>query len=465
MNEEQWRAERDDRTLRYAGRRLNPDRWIAITAPLPYVRRYDGQVALLTAANLLGRMSPSIALSFPDAPVHSALAWSNHSLHELILAQMGTADPHGRFRVRPAASSDHRMQFGADGRGPVIHGTGWNAYIGRGPSPLPDAGDGNPTGAALAAVLAVSQLFVHNFAPPAETIVANTLTWSAGIAPAAPAVPVDHLGDIWVVGAGSVGTAALYFLALANRPFHSALIDMDIVKRWNLDRSPVFPEADVGRLKVEAARDFLADAGQTNIRTESCPLHEAQTWSARVPGSPDILISAANEQNVRYHIEAQYPPLQLYGTTGRNWQTSLIRHIPLTEACSCCLFPDDAPRAAMACASAPAQTAAAEDEQVDAALPFLSFGAGLMTATEILKAALPGYPFSANRVTLTTRQVPRFAASRIPHRPGCICGQRRQSVHKTMLEGGKYTHLSWDTEGGAALETARISAVKTKGIS
>lgn len=33
-------------------------------------------------------------------------------------------------------------------------------------------------------------------------------------------------------------------------------------------------------------------------------------------------------------------------------------------------------------------------EQIDAALPFLSFAAGLMAAAEMLKLALPGYPFS-----------------------------------------------------------------------
>ena len=108
MNEEQWRRERDDRTLRYAGRRLDPNRWIAITAPRFHVQRYDNQVALLTAANLLGRMSPSIALSFPDAPVHPELPWANQSLHELILSQMRAADPYGQFRVRAVASTDSR---------------------------------------------------------------------------------------------------------------------------------------------------------------------------------------------------------------------------------------------------------------------------------------------------------------------------------------------------------------------
>ena len=409
---------------------------------MSYVWRYDGQVALLTAANLLGRMSPSIALSFPDAPVHPALPWSNNSLHEVILAQMRAADPYGRFRVRATASTDYRLHFGPGGHSTTIHGAGWNAYVGPTPSPLPDVRDGNPLGAAFATVAAISQVFAHDFAPLSAPFLANALTWRGDMAPDGPAIPMDHLGDIWVVGAGSVGTAALYFLTLANRRFRSTLIDMDRVKRWNLDRSPIFTEDDVGRFKVEAARDFLVNAGMTNIRTEVSALHEADSWAARKPGSPDVLISAANEQNVRYHIEALCPPIQLYGTTGQNWQASLIRHIPLVEACSCCLFPEEVPLAAMACANAPSEAAADGPERVDAALPFLSFMAGLMTAGEILKLSLRGYPFNANRVTLTTRPTPRLVTSRIPHRADCLCGERKESVHRRMLRGGMQAHLS-----------------------
>lgn len=445
MSEENWRRERDDRTLRYAGRRLDPDRWISITAPLSYVWRYDGQVALLTATNLLGRMTPSLALSFPDAPVHPSLPWSNHSLHQLILAQMRAADPYGRFCVRASLPSDYELCFGPEGRAVVVHGMGWNAFVGPGPSPLPPAEDGNPTGGAFAAILAASQVFAHNFGPLDQPILSNALTWNAGLASVSPRIPAEPLGDIWVAGTGSVGTAALYFLALGNRPFSSTLIDMDTIKRWNLDRSPIFTEDDVGRPKVEVTRDFLNDAGFQNLRIERCPLHEADTWTGRGPGTPDVLISAANEQNARYHIEAQHPPIQLYGTTGRNWQASLIRHIPLIEACSCCVFPDEAPSPQMACASGPPMVTANE-EQVDAALPFLSFSAGLMTAAEVMKLSLPGYPFTSNRVTLTTRPTPRLVASRIPHRSGCICTERSQSIHRKMLEGGKHIRHSMVTK-------------------
>lgn len=443
MDERQWRNERDDRTLRYAGRRLDLDRWITVTADGAYAESYEGQVAILTATNLLGRMSPSVALGFPDARLDLRLPWAARSLHEVVLAQMQAADPYGRFCVRSPLTSDFRLHLGHDGHSTVAHGLGWNAYIGPAPSPLPtDVDNNNPVGPALAAILAVSRLFVHDLAPPAHPFLVNALTWSNAIAPDNPSAPIVDLGDIWIVGAGSVGTAVLYFLVLAGRPFSTTLIDMDRVKRENLDRSPIFAEADVGELKVEAARRFLVGLGLDRVQIDPCPLHESWIWTGRSAGQPDILVSAANEMNVRYHIESQYPPIQLYGTTGRNWQASLVRHVPFVDACSCCLFPQDIPQPAMTCASAPIGLGSGSASQVDAALPFLSFAAGLMTAAEALKLALPGYPFSTNRVTLVTRPFPRLVPARIPRRSGCICSERSYRVHRRMLEGSKYTHLA-----------------------
>jgi molybdopterin/thiamine biosynthesis adenylyltransferase len=319
---------------------------------------------------------------------------------------------------------------------------GWNAYLGPAPSPLPDADDGNPFGAAFAVILAVSQLFVHRLAPLTGRFLANALTWCAESTPSALTTPAGHLGTIWIIGTGSVGTATLYFLTMATRRFSAVLIDKDRVKRHNLDRSPIFTDGDVGRLKVEAACDFLRNAGVSAVQVEACALHESTFWIGRSAGTPDLLIAAANELNVRYHIEAQYPPVQLYGTTGHNWQASVIRHIPFIEACSCCLFPDELPHAAMACASAPIETGSNGSEQVDAALPFLSFAAGLMTAGEVLKLSLPGYPFNTNRVTLSTRPSPRLVPARVPKRPLCICEERSKSVHQEMIKGNKHAWLN-----------------------
>jgi molybdopterin/thiamine biosynthesis adenylyltransferase len=440
MNEQQWRQQRDDRTLRYAERRLDPERWIVITSDPEYLQRYEGQVAMLTATNLLGRMSPSVALSFGDTEVHARLPWAGRSLADVVLSAMRAADPYGRFCLRGARPTDHRLHLGRSGDASVAHGLGWNAFCGPGPSPLLDDPYENPIGAALAALLAVSQIFVQDFSRQTRATTMNALSWEDRLAgEVAPEMPA-HLGTLFFAGVGSVGSAALYFLALSGREFKPTLVDMDVVKVHNLDRSPIFLDEDVGRLKVRAAERFLRDIRITPVAVDERPLHESPVWTERSIGSPDVLIAAANEMNVRYHIETRYPPVQLYGTTGRNWQASVIRHIPLSEACSCCLFPPDVPQPAMACATASSNPASSQN--VDAALPFLSFAAGLMTAAEVMKLGMPGYPFSANRVTLNTRPDARLVPARIPRRPACICEERSAKVHRRMIEGSRYAFLT-----------------------
>jgi molybdopterin/thiamine biosynthesis adenylyltransferase len=443
MDEEQWRRKRDDRSLRYAGRRLDANRWITFTADEDYAHRYDGQVALVTATNLLGRMTPSVALAFPDAPLHERMPWSASTLHETILQQLQTADPFGRFCARAPDEHDVLVHFGRTGKGLVVHGLGWNAYLGSEPSPLPDAVDGNPIGAAFAAVVCASQLFMRDLILPTKATVIDTLTWRDTINEGPVPDPNAEIGGIFIVGVGSVGTAVLYFLTLATRRYSPTLIDGDRIDVHNLDRSPIFTAADVGSFKVDAAAAFLRARGLENAVTDARFLHESGLWTHRPSGTPDILVSAANEQNVRYHIESRFPPVQIYGTTGRNWQASLIRHTPLVDACSCCLFPvEQEPVPPLPCGTAPVAAESSTRVQVDAALPFLSFAAGLMAAAEIIKISLAGYPFSTNRVSLLSRPSPRLVAARIPQREDCLCRNRSTSIHRTMLEGSRFASLS-----------------------
>jgi hypothetical protein len=220
---------------------------------------------------------------------------------------------------------------------------------------------------------------------------------------------------------------------------------MDYLKVENLDRSPIFLAADAEtgeRHKVDSTIAYLRSVGVRSILAEPVALDQSKIWFAREAGTPDLLISAANERNVRYTIEQSAPPIQIYGTTGANWEASIIRHIPFVDPCSCCLFPPDGPRQALTCATE-AVVQQETGEIIDASLPFLSFGAGLMTAAEILKAQLPGYPFSPNRTTLYLHPAasPRFISPRLSRRPGCLYADRSQSVHRRMIEGSKYARL------------------------
>lgn len=383
-------------------------------------------------------MTPSVVISFPDVELHPALPWRG-SLHEFLLAQMHAADPYGAFTVRNQTPSDFCFHLGPGVAANVAHGTGWNAYIGPGPSPLPADDDLNCVGPSLAVILGAARLFINGFDATFARYICNGLNWRAEPVAGPAYEPGLSLGNILVAGVGSVGTAALYFLTLATRNFRPDLIDMDKVKVHNLDRSPIFPASDLRQLKVESTRDYLRGVGVKDIRIDDKPLHESALWNERQAGGTDLVIAAANEHKVRYYIEAGYPPIQLYGTTGRNWQAASIRHDPFGDTCSLCLFPADQEAAPTDCATAPDVAPAGESgPKIDAALPFLSFAAGLMIAAEALKLRLPGYPFSADRVILNTRPSPSLVHAPLPHRSGCFCERRNREVHHLMIAGTRY---------------------------
>src|SRR5260370_41758983 len=136
------------------------------------------------------------------------------------------------------------------------------------------------------------------------------------------------------------------------------LFDTDFVKIQNLTRSPIFLAEDCGRdeenktRKVESTARFLNDAGIAGVTAVPMALHESELWTKRESGTPDLVISAANEHDVRYHIEMGYPPLQIYATTARNWQVALLRHEPGASSCSLCRFPPEGSQLPMASATA-----------------------------------------------------------------------------------------------------------------
>jgi len=445
MNELEWRNHRDSRTIRYAGRRLEPNRWINLVGDARYLETYAGQVATITLVNLLSRMTPSVALQIPSTSIVQPLPWAGRNLPDFLLEIAYAIDPYGRFAGTHQADG---YTISVGGVGPfVAHGSGWSGYIGQHSSPITDVRMANPFGAAFAALATSAHVFSSGFRPLTKSAVFNTLRWTNEITNASDDEMLNglpaYLGSMWSVGVGSVGTAILYFLTLLTRGFSPVLIDPDVVQIHNLDRSPVFTDADVGYQKVDAVEKYLRAIGVSNVLVENAALHETDSWRNREQGTPDLLFSAANEQDVRYHIEASWPPIQVYGTTGRNWQASLLRHVPLVDPCSLCLFPPDTSKAETVCAtdSRPAKREGLTDN-VDAALPFLSFAAGLMAAAEAVKLHLHGFPFSANRVTLNTRPFARIVSASSAQRVGCSCSSRSSAIHRRMIGGSLFAHLS-----------------------
>jgi hypothetical protein len=429
-----------DRTRRYGERPLDPNRRIVLKADPAVLRTKPGQAAMVVAGELLSRMVRSIVLDFEDIAFLPQFAGSlTGSLQHYMLERMRAVAPFGEFVAGSAEGRDYVLSIGDGGGGWLITGSDWDAYIGSAPSPLPAATTDNIFGSCLAVMTAVARVFAGPFPDEINAARANLFSFTSERPDVTAFAPAGaHLGRLWFAGAGSVGSAAAYFLALAGYRFEATLFDMDIVKTENLDRSPVFLFADVGKPKVRSVARFLRRFGIPAVGHPHA-LDEAPAWRKRPPGTPDLLISAANERDVRFEIETQLPPIQIYGTTGKDWQANMFHHVP-PAPCSCCAFPGK--RSVTDCAKGGAPIPGLDVKEVDAALPFLSFAAGLMTAAEISKVSLPGYPFVGNRGFFTPLAEEILFVRAIGHRPGCHCLGRSRLAHGKMINDSRYTRLS-----------------------
>lgn len=446
MIEQDFHQRWSDRASRYPGSQLLPsDRAVHLHIDPEYASTYAGQVAAITAASLFGRMTTTVAFDAPSLTVADPLPWKGIALDGLMRQTLEATHPRGDHQQRAAASRDLRITVGPTGDGLIVHGIGWVSYYGSGPSPLTQSDEPNPCGAAFAVIAAAAQVQRHQGETPSVPQVLDLYHWQTGVITSeVPTVTPDfELGELWSVGVGSVGSCALFFLGLITRAFRPVLVDRDKVEVENVTRSALFSweDAVAEKPKVEVAARWLRDVGVERIESYVAWLDRIPRWNRRRAGTPDILISAANERNVRALIEDNFPPLQVYATTGQNWQSTLLRHIPLVDPCSCCVPGVETATAPTLCATGSPVPANSAEEQNDVALPFLSYAAGLMTAAEIVKLTLTGKTASPNRVFFEPNGRGLFSKS-LDEKPRCPCQRRDPAIHRAAIEGSLFAGLS-----------------------
>lgn len=428
-----------DRTHQYPGGSPAPERRFAITGSAAFVATPAGRTAVYVTALLLAKMTKRVVVSLADLPTETSAPWRGRSLAQACLEDMRLANPYLAVQAGEPEPDDFRFHLGPDGADWVAHGDAWSAYVGPAPSPIAGGRSPGVLGAAFAAISAVGRAFAEDFPRALGPALANLVTWDDRPDADLPSPRGAIAGEVWIVGAGSVGSAAAFFLALSGLNARVTLFDADPIKLENLSRSPIFNYGDIGEPKVDVARRFLAAAG-LGAAAEDKWLDRSEIWRSRQQGTPDILVSAANERNVRYLIETQLPPVQIYGTTGKNWQSAVLRHVPMRDACSCCVFGVDPP-AVTDCAKGELPSPDG-GKPVDAALPFLSFAAGLMTVAEIAKVALGRSDRGVSRALFLPRGGQLVARAPLSQAAECVCRDRNDRVHLRMLEGSRFASLS-----------------------
>lgn len=151
---------------------------------------------------------------------------------------------------------------------------------------------------------------------------------------------------VLVVGAGGIGAPLLSYLAVAGVG-HLGIIDDDRVELSNLNRQILFETADIGRLKVDAARDRLEElVPDISIEVFSEKLTEEN--AAAIISAYDIITDGCDNFATRFAVNAacltHKKPLISAAVSGYEGQISHFAfHAANETACYACFVSPDAP--------------------------------------------------------------------------------------------------------------------------
>lgn len=220
-------------------------------------------------------------------------------------------------------------------------------------------------------------------------------------------------GRVLIVGAGGLGAPAAMYLAAAGVG-HIGVVDFDVVDLSNLQRQIIHQTADVGKRKIESARETIA------LMNPDVTVH---TYDERVTASTitdiikdqdyDFIIDGTDNFPAKFLINDACVLLKKpFSHAGIiRFQGQTMTYVPGGSPCYRCVFPSPPPKDAVpTCREA-------------GVLGVMGGVIGTLQATEALKyllgvgELLTGYLLTYDALTMAFRKV------KIPRNPSCaVCG-------------------------------------------
>lgn len=299
----------------------------------------EGRAALDLSVRLLARLYPRLRLTPLEASADPSAA--------SLAARARAINP--QIELEPQERTTARLVFGASraaGRIATVYAgsDGWLAKVStRGPQGCGDSG--LPFGAGGAACLGAANMFRQVFGDALQRgdrdrdAVLSLFDFSTGFGArqGPPAIDAD-LGQTPVVGLGAIGNALVW--ALARTPgLRGALdlVDHEGVELSNLQRYVLALQSDVGRVKVEVAREALA-AGASPLTVHPF----VDRWADYVEGRghPSLARAVVALDSARDRIAVQAAlPARILNAWTQAGDLGLSRHGFLGEgACLACLY-------------------------------------------------------------------------------------------------------------------------------
>ena len=218
---------------------------------------------------------------------------------------------------------------------------------------------------------------------------------------------------VLLIGAGGLGSPTALYLAAAGIG-HIGLVDFDVVDLTNLQRQVLHGTSDVGRLKLDSARDRIADINPfVQLRTYETALTSAN--ALQIIGDYDLVIDGTDNFPTRYLVNDACVILgrpNVYGSIYRfEGQASVFA--AQDGPCYRCIYPEPPP---------PGLVPSCAEGGVLGVLPGL---VGTIQATEAIKLILGiGEPL-IGRLLLIDALGPAFRTMKLRKNPQCpACGTR-----------------------------------------
>ncbi len=217
-------------------------------------------------------------------------------------------------------------------------------------------------------------------------------------------------GKVLAVGAGGLGSPVLVYLAAAGIGT-IGIVDFDVVDRSNLQRQIIHGTSDIGRLKVDSAKDRILDMNPNiNVVTHTSPLTSDNAMEI-IP-EYDVIINGADNFATRYLVNdaAFLAEKILVDGSIFLFEGQVTTFFP-GEGCYRCLYPSPPP---------PGMVPSCSEAGVLGVLPGT---VGAIQATEAIKVLLEqGEPLK-NRLLLYDALAMDFRTVKIRRDPGCpLCG-------------------------------------------
>lgn len=230
--------------------------------------------------------------------------------------------------------------------------------------------------------------------------------------------------SVAIVGVGALGCAAAEALAEAGVG-HLTLVDPDRVERSNLPRQLLHRSADLGRLKVESAREKLG-AKRPTLRTRAIATRlDAQNGETLLAGHACV-IDATDGLDTKFllnDLAVRIGRPLVHGGVVR-FLGQLMTVLPGQSACYRCLF------------GAPPEAGDLPSCQEAGVLGSLAGTIGLLQAAEAIRLITAHGPLLTDRLLTYDALTGRWRQVRLRRNPACAaCGAGAGRIAPDQVRG------------------------------